>query len=147
MAAKAISRKTIFILTIIVGVVFISYKMPKNALINYHKEVIKVDTVSLPSRKVFLVDIRRGFSYVVKKITLSKDLLSAEIDEEKEFVFRTDLDIFYEIKSDTLVIYTRKISAVPINFPKDVIIKQVELDNANYMNLYDEYDIKGIKYF
>jgi hypothetical protein len=147
MAAKAMSRKTIFILTIIVGVVFISYKMPKNALINYHKEVIKVDTVSLPSRKVFLVDIRRGFSYVVKKITLSKDLLSAEIDEEKEFVFRTDLDIFYEIKSDTLVIYTRKISAVPINFPKDVIIKQVELDNANYMNLYDEYDIKGIKYF
>lgn len=141
------SRKTIFILIIIVGVVFISYKIPKNALTNYHKEVIKVDTVSLPSRKVFLVDIRKGFSYVVKKLTLSKDLLSAEIDEEKEFVFRNDLDIFYEIKSDTLVIYTRKISAVPINFPKDVIIKQVELDNANYMNLYDEYDIKGIKYF
>ncbi len=141
------SRKAIFIIIIIVGVVFISYKMPKNALIYYQKEVIKVDTVSLPSRKVFLVDIRRGFSYVVKKITLSKDLLSAEIDEEKEFVFRTDLDIFYEIKSDTLVIYTRKKSTVPIIFPKDVIIKQVELDNANYMNLYDEYDNKGITYF
>ena len=95
---------------------------------------------------VYLKDYRVGL-LSVNKVLSSNSKPDQEPDEKTEFIFNTDLDIFYQVSNDTLFLFVRKKTTVPYDFPKEINIKQIELKNPDYMNLYNTYVEKGYKIF
>ena len=110
--------------------------------------VIKVDSIHFPTvdKYLFLKNKSRGLNYTIKVISTSskKDPIP---DISNDLIYKSDLDIFYKVNADTLKVYTRIRSEVPVNFPNEIVLEQKVLDNPTYMNLYDTHEELGLQYF
>lgn len=82
---------------------------------------------------IFFKSINRGIDSKIRAVSTSNDF---EFDETTEYVFRSDLDIFYKVKDDTLLLFVLDSAATPKNFTSKVIVKQVLLENPAYNELY-----------
>ncbi|MEN7551259.1 hypothetical protein AAG747_25300 [Rapidithrix thailandica] len=70
---------------------------------------------------------------------------SFQVDNSTDYIYEGLIPFFYKQNGDTLKIYATKKSPVPENFKNGIVIKQIELNNAELMNLYDDYEEKGLK--
>lgn len=112
----------------------------------FSKPVNRVTELKMKDGSIFLKDLRKGLNTEVKAVSASSSE-DFNVDEKKEFIFRNGLDIFYQVKSDTLILFVRKKVPEPLNFPQHLYVKQVELNNPDYMNLYDSYVEKNYEIF
>ena len=54
------------------------------------------------------------------------------------------MPIFYKMENDTLFVYSYKQAMEPLNFNSNIIVKQVELNNLEMMDLFGKHKEKGI---
>ena len=124
-------------------------------LLNYNEIILgylfgrsenRMTEIKMSNGFVYLKDYRVGLLSVIKVLS-SNSKPDQEPDGKTEFIFNTDLDIFYQANNDTLFLFVRKKTTVPYDFPKEINIKQIELKNPDYMNLYNTYVEKGYMIF
>lgn len=66
-------------------------------------------------------------------------------DNSTDYIYEGLTPFFYKQNGDTLKVYVTKKSPTPGSFKSGIVIDQVELNNAELMNLYDDYKEKGLK--
>ena len=70
-----------------------------------------------------------------------------ELDSARNYIFNGLSALYYRIENDTLSIYVAKASTVPANLKTSIVVKQVELENADMMRLIENnnYKKQGLK--
>jgi hypothetical protein len=95
--------------------------------------------------KLYLNSYSEGLNYHIRSVSAIRE--NHKANENTDYIFTSDLDIFYEVKGDTLKIYTLIQSQIPAKFSSKVIVKQIKLTNPEYMNLYDKQEELRLKIF
>lgn len=87
-----------------------------------------------------LLNIRRevyGLTGGNDKIYLGK---GSQVDSNNYYMYFGSAGFYYRVEDDTLVICTTRKSHIPKNILlKSLVIKQVQLSNAEMMNMHDDY--------
>jgi len=68
-----------------------------------------------------------------------------EPDDKYDYIYKWDADFFYKYNNDTLVVYVYKKSQIPMRFDSKITINQNELSNPEMMDLYDNYEDRGLR--
>lgn len=106
----------------------------------------RVTEIKMSNGSIYLKNFRVGLLSVIKVISTSSKQ-DDDPDEKTEYIFNADLDLFYHVENDTLILFVRKKAIKPTSFSKKLNIKQIELKNPDYMNLCNIYVEKGYKIF
>lgn len=130
--------RVIILFALVVLLIIVLYFNYDRIVLGYifNKPVNKVTELKMKKGSIYLKDLRKGLNTEIKVIsaTSTEDF---NPDEKAEYVFTNGLDIFYQVRNDTLILFVRKKVPEPTDFPQNLNVKQVELKNPDYMNLYN----------
>lgn len=141
---KKIYIKYVIISVLVLIVIFIMVNIKRNMPNFEFKSKVETSLIKLDDERIlYLTKIRWGVGSGHQRIILSAQP-NEEYNTEHDYIFNGLHSIFYEIKSDSLIVHTFSISDVPNSFQSDIKVIQIELDNVRYNNLENNYTSLGL---
>lgn len=139
-------KKTLFTTAIVLTILIVGflYFQTSKEIPSLSTEVVieEIHSDSL-NTSIFIRSISRGLNYKVIVISQTNKNFD-ESNPKNEFVYNWT-PIFYQLKEDTLFVYTHKRVKQPVEFNSPIFVKQIELSNSKMMDLFNSYKDKGIK--
>lgn len=138
-------KRIIFIIVVQLVIVSVGY-----LIFRMNKDIPDLDPVIIKKEiysdnldeSIYMKEISRGLNYKIVVITSSNEE-RAEPKPDEEYVYSW-VPIFYKMENDTLFVYSYKQAMEPLNFNSNIIVKQVELNNLEMMDLFGKHKEKGI---
>ncbi len=95
---------------------------------------------------LYLKNEKRGLNYEMTAITKAPKRKINTI-RDKNLLYPNGGTLFYKAESDTLIIYTMLKAKIPKGFETNIIIKQKEISNPEFIEMKTKYKEIGLKKF
>lgn len=101
-------------------------------------EKFDYDRVHFEQEDIYIKKINWGITGDAQKTAISTSKRNIFDDQESDYTYNGLTELFYKTSGDTLLLYVRDEFKRPGRWDSDIIVKQIVLDNPQFMHLFDE---------
>ena len=101
-------------------------------------EKFHYERVHFEKEDLYIKKINRGITGDAQKTAISTSKRNTFDDQESDYTYNGLTELFYKTAGDTLLLYVRDEFKRPARWDSDIIVKQIILDNPQFMHLFDE---------